>query len=107
MRRSAWELARVRLLGGPHDDVTSRIGIDDSAAIYPLGYYFECPPKHREMPKVAAFHGWLRVEAAKHGPAMKRSDRLVDGYMEEYRARGIGQATINHTVARLDRWGRG
>ena len=36
---------------------------------------------------------------------MKRWDRLVDGYMEEYRARGVGEATINHTGARLDRWG--
>ena len=36
---------------------------------------------------------------------MKRWDRLVDAYIEEYRARGIGEATINHTGARLDRWG--
>ena len=36
---------------------------------------------------------------------MKRWDRLVDAYIEEYRARGIGAATINHTGARLDRWG--
>ncbi len=92
----------IWLLDAPHNDATSRISIDDSAAIvraaeaggglalarwslvadeiksgrlalagrqvsqYPLGYYFVCPPKHREMPKVAAFHGWLRVEAAKH-----------------------------------------
>jgi LysR family glycine cleavage system transcriptional activator len=92
------------LLGAPHNDVTSRISIDDSAAIvraaeaggglaltrwslvadeiasgrlalagrhvthYPFGYYFVCPPKHREMPKVAALHAWLRIEAGKHGP---------------------------------------
>jgi LysR family glycine cleavage system transcriptional activator len=31
-------------------------------------YYFVCPPKYRDMPKVAAFHRWLRVEAAKHAP---------------------------------------
>ncbi|NJO12116.1 MAG: tyrosine-type recombinase/integrase [Gammaproteobacteria bacterium] len=31
---------------------------------------------------------------------------MVDSYMEEYRARGIGQATVAHTKARLDRWGR-
>jgi site-specific recombinase XerD len=37
---------------------------------------------------------------------MRRWDRLVDSYIEEYRARGIGQATIEHTAARLDRWGR-
>ena len=94
----------IWLLGGPHNDVTSRISIDDSAAIvraaeaggglaltrwslvadgirsgrlalagrhvtqYPFGYFFVCPPKHREMPKVAVFHAWLRAEAAKHGP---------------------------------------
>ncbi len=28
-----------------------------------------------------------------------------NGYLEESRARGIGEATINHTGARLDRWG--
>ena len=37
---------------------------------------------------------------------MKRWDRLVDVYMEEYRARGIGEATVAMTAARLDRWGR-
>jgi site-specific recombinase XerD len=37
---------------------------------------------------------------------MRRWDRLVDGYMEEYRARGINPATVAHTAARLDRWGR-
>jgi LysR family glycine cleavage system transcriptional activator len=31
-------------------------------------YYFVCPPKHREMPKVASFHTWLRAEAAKQTP---------------------------------------
>jgi LysR family glycine cleavage system transcriptional activator len=31
-------------------------------------YYFVCPPKHRDMPKVAAFHRWLRAETAKHAP---------------------------------------
>jgi LysR family transcriptional regulator, glycine cleavage system transcriptional activator len=92
------------LLDAPHNDVTSRISIDDSTAIvraaeaggglalarwslvadeirsgrlalagrqaaqYPLAYHFVCPAKHKEMPKVAAFHGWLRSEAAKHRP---------------------------------------
>jgi LysR family glycine cleavage system transcriptional activator len=92
------------LLDGPHNDVTSRISIDDSTAIvraaeagaglalarwslvadeirsgrlalagrqathYPLAYHFVCPVKHREMPKVAAFHSWLRSEAEKHRP---------------------------------------
>jgi site-specific recombinase XerD len=37
---------------------------------------------------------------------MRRWDRIVDGYLEEYRARGIGVATVAHTGARLDRWGR-
>lgn len=31
-------------------------------------YYFVCPPKHRSLPKVAAFHSWLRAEAAGHLP---------------------------------------
>jgi site-specific recombinase XerD len=31
---------------------------------------------------------------------------LVDSYVEEYRARGIGEATVTATAARLDRWGR-
>ena len=32
-------------------------------------YYFVCPAKHRDVPKVAAFHSWLRAEAAKQaGP---------------------------------------
>jgi LysR family glycine cleavage system transcriptional activator len=29
-------------------------------------YYFVCPPNHRAMTKVAAFHGWLRTAAAQH-----------------------------------------
>jgi hypothetical protein len=37
---------------------------------------------------------------------MKRWDRLQDAYMEEYRARGVSEATALHTEARLDRWGR-
>jgi DNA-binding transcriptional LysR family regulator len=28
-------------------------------------YYFVCPPKHCGLPKVAAFHTWLRAEAAR------------------------------------------
>jgi LysR family glycine cleavage system transcriptional activator len=35
---------------------------------YLRAYYFVCPPKHLDMPKVAAFHGWLRSEAAGHLP---------------------------------------
>ena len=35
---------------------------------YGRTYYFVCPPKYRDMPKVAAFHRWLRAEAAKHAP---------------------------------------
>lgn len=37
---------------------------------------------------------------------MRRWDRFVDGYIEEYRARGINPATVAHTAAALDRWGR-
>ena len=33
---------------------------------YRLTYYFVCPPKHRAMSKVAAFHSWLRAEADGH-----------------------------------------
>ena len=27
-------------------------------------YYFVCPPRHLQLPKVAAFHAWLKAEAA-------------------------------------------
>ena len=37
---------------------------------------------------------------------MRRWDRLLDAYMEEYRARGVSQPTIAYTEARLSRWGR-
>ncbi len=37
---------------------------------------------------------------------MRRWDRLIDGYVAEYRARGIGAATVSHTRAGLERWGR-
>ena len=30
---------------------------------------------------------------------------MVDLYIEQYRARGISEATIGHTLARLERWG--
>ena len=36
---------------------------------------------------------------------MRRWDRLVDAYMDEYRARGTCEATVAHTAARLARWG--
>lgn len=32
-------------------------------------YYFVCPPKHCGLPKVAAFHTWLRAEAARQPAA--------------------------------------
>ena len=35
---------------------------------YVRAYYFVCPPKHLSLPKVAAFYGWLRAEAAGHRP---------------------------------------
>lgn len=37
--------------------------------------------------------------------AMRRWDRLLDAYMDEYRARGTCEATVAHTAARLTRWG--
>lgn len=36
---------------------------------------------------------------------MRRWDRLVDGYIEEYRGRGICEATVAHTESRLRQWG--
>ena len=36
---------------------------------------------------------------------MRRWDRLVEGYLEEYRARGICQATVARQPARLADWG--
>jgi site-specific recombinase XerD len=36
---------------------------------------------------------------------MRRWDRLVDGYIEEYRARGISDAVVSITAARLAAWG--
>jgi hypothetical protein len=36
---------------------------------------------------------------------MRRWDRLVDGYVEEYRARGVSTQSVEYTQARLDRWG--
>jgi LysR family glycine cleavage system transcriptional activator len=35
---------------------------------YVRAYYFVCPPKHRSMPKVAAFLSWLRTQAKGHLP---------------------------------------
>jgi site-specific recombinase XerD len=37
---------------------------------------------------------------------MRRWDRLVDSYMDEYRARGVSEASVAHTESRLERWGR-
>lgn len=37
---------------------------------------------------------------------MRRWDRLKDSYMEEYRARGLSEQTVEYTESRLDRWGR-
>lgn len=37
---------------------------------------------------------------------MRRWDRLVDTYIEEYRARGIGAEGVAATASRLGRWGR-
>jgi len=37
---------------------------------------------------------------------MRRWDRLLDSYIEEYRARGVSPQSVEHATARLDRWGR-
>ena len=37
---------------------------------------------------------------------MRRWDRLLDAYMEEYRARGVSAQVIASTEARLNKWGR-
>jgi hypothetical protein len=37
---------------------------------------------------------------------MRRWDRLLDSYIEEYRARGVSPQTVEQTEARLARWGR-
>jgi hypothetical protein len=36
---------------------------------------------------------------------MRRWDRLLDNYIDEYQARGIGQATVAAAESRLHRWG--
>jgi hypothetical protein len=38
--------------------------------------------------------------------AMRRWDRLLDSYIEEYRARGVSLQSVAYTEARLNRWGR-
>jgi len=37
---------------------------------------------------------------------MRRWDQLLDSYIEEYRARGVSAASVGHTMARIERWGR-
>jgi site-specific recombinase XerD len=37
---------------------------------------------------------------------MRRWDRLLDSYIEEYRARGVSTASVGHATARIERWGR-
>lgn len=37
---------------------------------------------------------------------MRRWDRLLDSYMEEYRARGIGAESVAMNARRLERWGQ-
>jgi len=36
---------------------------------------------------------------------MKRWGRLLDGYIEEYRARGVCAESVKMSSARLERWG--
>jgi hypothetical protein len=37
---------------------------------------------------------------------MRRWDRLLDSYIEEYRARGVSPQSVAYTESRLIRWGR-
>jgi len=37
---------------------------------------------------------------------MRRWDRLLDSYIEEYRARGVSTESVAMNAARLERWGR-
>jgi hypothetical protein len=37
---------------------------------------------------------------------MRRWDRLLDSYVEEYRARGVSPESVAYVEARLNRWGR-
>ncbi len=37
---------------------------------------------------------------------MRRWDRLLDLYMDGYRARGLSEASVAYTESRLERWGR-
>jgi hypothetical protein len=37
---------------------------------------------------------------------MRRWDRLVDAYVEEFRARGVSAQSVVYTQSRLDRWER-
>jgi LysR family transcriptional regulator, glycine cleavage system transcriptional activator len=46
---------------------------------YVRTYYFVCPPKLRDMPKLAAFHSWLRAETAKHPAPDARVDLPQSG----------------------------
>ena len=36
---------------------------------------------------------------------MRRWDRLLDSYIEEYRARGVSAESVAMNTARLERWG--
>ena len=65
---SGLALARWSLVA---DDVRiGRLAVASKKFVtYNRTYYFVCPPKHCNVPKVAAFHSWLRAEAAKQaGP---------------------------------------
>ena len=37
--------------------------------------------------------------------AMRRWDRLLDSYIEEYRNRGVSPQSVAYTETRLHRWG--
>jgi site-specific recombinase XerD len=37
---------------------------------------------------------------------MRRWDRLLDAYLEQYRARGLSEQTVEHVTQRLTDWGQ-
>lgn len=53
----------------------------------------------RASPSSPAF---LRLE----GTTMRRWDRLLDSYIEEYGARGVSKESVAMNRARIERWGR-
>jgi LysR family glycine cleavage system transcriptional activator len=53
-----WSLVAADVRGGKLAVASRRV------IPHNVTYYFVCPPKHQTLPKVAAFHAWLKAEAA-------------------------------------------